>query len=139
MDRRRYSVSESLFNWALSFLEILDLPYTSEGDQAAIAFLKKLPHEKIVCPVCRGEGHHVNPSIDEGGLTAEDFAEDPDFEEAYFSGRYDVPCVECGGANVVDEIAWNRVDVETRESWYAWRDDEARYRAEAEAERRMGA
>ncbi len=54
-----------------------------------------------VCPTCHGRGHHVNPSIDAHGLTSEDFAEDPDFAEAYFSGFYDETCRECNGKRVV--------------------------------------
>lgn len=58
-----------------------------------------------VCPTCEGRGSHVNPSIDSQGLSAEDFAEDPDFEEAYFSGAYDMPCSECHGQRVVPKCA----------------------------------
>jgi hypothetical protein len=54
-----------------------------------------------VCPTCEGEGKHVNPSIDSHGISREEFDEDPDFEEAYFSGAYDVTCVECKGQRVV--------------------------------------
>jgi hypothetical protein len=57
----------------------------------------------IVCPVCDGEGKTVNPAIDCQGLTAEDFAEDPDFAEDYRSGAYDVRCGGCGGQRVVTE------------------------------------
>ncbi len=75
-----------------------------------------LPVKCVVCPKCDGSGKHVNPSIDGNGLSAEDFAEDPDFAEAYFSGRYDVSCETCNGNNVIDEI-----DEElcmTRISWW---------------------
>jgi hypothetical protein len=58
----------------------------------------------VVCPLCRGTGKHVNPSIDCNGLTAEDFDEDPDFREEYMNGTYDVTCNECGGKNVVPEL-----------------------------------
>ena len=44
----------------------------------------------IICPACRGDGTCVNPNIDSHGLTAEDFAADPDFGESYASGIYDV-------------------------------------------------
>lgn len=54
-----------------------------------------------VCDTCDGRGAHVNPSIDSHGLSREDFDEDPDFAEDYFSGRYDVPCHECHGARVI--------------------------------------
>lgn len=54
-----------------------------------------------VCPLCYGEGKVVNPSIDCGGLTQEDFDEDPAFREDYFSGVYDVTCPECHGRTTV--------------------------------------
>jgi len=89
----------------------------------------------VVCDTCQGRGSHVNPSIDAHGLTGADFAEDPDFAEEYFSGAYDQPCNECGGASTVpiprDETIWKAIQDK-------WRDD-AEYRAEVEAERRMGA
>lgn len=52
--------------------------------------------------MCEGEGTTVNPNIDAHGLTAEDFREDPDFAENYFSGTYDVPCRACGGKNAAE-------------------------------------
>lgn len=61
----------------------------------------ELPAKYEVCPTCRGKGTHVNPAIDGHGLTREDFDEDPDFEEAYFRGDYNVPCEECKGTRVV--------------------------------------
>ena len=54
-----------------------------------------------VCPTCKGNGKHVNPSIDASGLTSEDFNDDPDFAEDYRSGMYDVTCYECHGKRVV--------------------------------------
>ena len=54
-----------------------------------------------VCETCNGRGAVVNPSIDEQGLTQEDFDQDPDFREEYCQGRYDIPCPECKGRNVV--------------------------------------
>lgn len=52
----------------------------------------------IICPVCEGNGTVVNPNIDDNGLTADDFAEDPDFADDYMSGVYDVTCNACGGS-----------------------------------------
>lgn len=63
-----------------------------------------LPFKSIVCPRCNGTGKHVNPAIDEHGLTHEDFSEDPDFAESYFSGVYDVRCELCQGMNVIQEV-----------------------------------
>lgn len=54
-----------------------------------------------ICDCCRGAGKHVNPSVDGHGLSREDFDQDPDFAEAYFSGGYDVSCAECGGTGKV--------------------------------------
>lgn len=64
----------------------------------------ELPCKFEVCGHCRGKGTHCNPAIDGNGLTAEDFAEDPDFQEGYLEGRYDVTCEECHGERVVPEI-----------------------------------
>ena len=55
----------------------------------------------ILCPVCSGHGTTVNPDIDSHGLSAEDFREDPDFAEDYFSGTYDIQCQACLGKRVV--------------------------------------
>ena len=71
-----------------------------EGDENTV----NLPCRMVVCGRCQGEGTHVNPSIDGNGLTAEDFAEDPDFADDYRSGVYDVQCEECHGRNVTPEI-----------------------------------
>lgn len=56
-----------------------------------------------VCSTCDGKGTHVNPSIDAGGLTREDFADDPDFFDDYRRGVYDVECYECRGRRVSAE------------------------------------
>ncbi len=56
-----------------------------------------------VCPACEGEGKYVNPSVDGNGLTSDDFDEDPDLAENYFSGMYDVICKMCSGLRVVTD------------------------------------
>jgi len=58
----------------------------------------------VVCELCGGTGKHVDPGIDSHGLSREDFNEDPDFADAYFSGQYDVTCYECKGKRVVPEL-----------------------------------
>jgi|HubBroStandDraft_3_1064219.scaffolds.fasta_scaffold181248_2 hypothetical protein len=75
----------------------LDQP---DGSQLEI----ELPTTWAVCPVCEGDGTHVNPAIDCGGLSAEDFDEDPDFAEDYRSGVYDVTCGHCGGRTTVQVL-----------------------------------
>lgn len=105
-----------------------------------------LPFKFQVCSTCNGKGSHVNPSIDSHGLTSEDFYEDPDFAEDYFSGVYDVACYECGGKNVTPEIDSEEIEkrgTEQQKKWLKllddymnsyWNDITIR-----EAERRMGA
>jgi hypothetical protein len=65
-----------------------------------------IPDGLIVCPICEGKGKYVNPSIDSHGLSAEDFAEDPDFAEDYFRGTYDIVCKCCAGRNVVGKLRY---------------------------------
>lgn len=68
----------------------------------------ELPAKWEVCELCDGRGKHVNPSIDGHGISAHEFAEDPDFAEDYYSGMFDVQCYRCKGRTtepVVDEEA----------------------------------
>ncbi len=62
-----------------------------------------LPAKRIVCDRCNGTGVH-DPSAFSNGFTGEEMDQDPDFKEAYFSGRYDVTCEECNGNRVVDVV-----------------------------------
>lgn len=64
-------------------------------------FGKRMPTRAEVCPGCNGKGSHVNRAVDGHGISPEEFAEDPDFAEAYFAGVYDVVCDTCGGDNVI--------------------------------------
>lgn len=104
-----------------------------------------LPARFDVCETCDGHGSHVNPSIDDQGLTAEDFAEDPDFEEDYRSGTYDVPCYECQGLRVVPRVDEEKVEKGSEElklafkKWQEALQEEDAYRRERESERRYGA
>lgn len=56
-----------------------------------------------ICPACHGNGSHVNPAIDAGGISAADFADDPDFADAYMSGLYDQPCGKCNGSGKITD------------------------------------
>lgn len=98
-----------------------------------------LPVAYSVCPTCEGRGKHVNPSIDCNGLTAEDFAEDPDFAEDYFRGNYDVDCYGCHGQRVVAEIDDARTPQAVREAIARQHALDDQYAAIEAAERRMGA
>lgn len=103
----------------------------------------ELPAKWEVCDRCDGEGKHVNPAIDGNGISREDFDQDPDFEEAYFAGRYDVTCEECKGRTtilVVDEQACKAQGLEKElKEYYRHRREMAEVDRMMEAERRMGA
>tara|TARA_B100000949_G_scaffold137679_1_gene121085 strand:+ start:1061 stop:1519 length:459 start_codon:yes stop_codon:yes gene_type:complete len=58
----------------------------------------------IVCSICDGRGEYVNPSIDSNGLSREDFDEDPEFRQDYFSGVYNMTCELCQGRAVQPEF-----------------------------------
>lgn len=96
----------------------------------------RLACEWAVCGTCRGNGKHVNANIDCGGLTREDFDEDPGFEEAYMNGNYDVTCNECGGRRVTPVICKTDPMAEAYNKYRQSCWDDAR---ESAAERAMGA
>jgi len=101
----------------------------------------EFPFEWTVCSVCDGNGSHVNPSIDAHGISAEEFYEDPDFAEEYFSGVYDVRCYGCGGKRVEPAIDYDRCTDEQKKHLKVFRnmqEEEYAYRMERESERRMG-
>lgn len=98
-----------------------------------------LPAEPQVCETCRGRGKHVNPSIDANGLTREDFHDDPDFAEAYFSGQYDVTCYDCNGKRVTLVVDYERADPSAMAELESHLKEMAEMRATEMAERRMGA
>jgi len=69
---------------------------------------KDLPMRNEVCGRCDGEGTHLRPGMEGRAYSWEEFQDDPEFEEGYFGGRYDVVCDDCHGRNVmpvVDEEA----------------------------------
>lgn len=110
------------------------LLFDENGDEEEV----EVPFHYEVCETCRGKGTHVNPSIDAGGLSAEDFYEDPDFADSYMEGVYDVGCYECGGNRVVPVINRDATEKSILERIDEKSRDEAQYRAEVEAERRFG-
>lgn len=120
--------------WFSSFDESKMIAYVDYYDDSVL----EIPCVYEVCPTCNGKGSHVNPSIDCNGLSAEDFAEDPDFAESYFAGHYDEPCYGCGGNRVVP-VPVEDCNSEDLRLLHEMREDEAAFRAEYWAERRMGA
>jgi len=115
-----------------------------QRDTAPVLYLDdgtemQMPTRWVVCPVCDGAGTHVNPAIDCGGLSAEDFADDPDFAEDYFSGAYDQPCNRCAGRTTVREVDLDRLSAEHRSAYEQQTRDEAYYQAMCRAEQMAGA
>tara|TARA_B100000131_G_scaffold321061_1_gene370775 strand:- start:3915 stop:4400 length:486 start_codon:yes stop_codon:yes gene_type:complete len=94
-----------------------------------------------VCGLCNGKGTMVNPSIDCGGLTDDDFYDDPDFEEDYHSGCYDVRCSKCDGKRVIPVLDDHCLTDDQKRALEIMREqaeEEAAYQAEVMAEMRMG-
>jgi len=131
MDRR-----ETNQKWYYSFDEkrmvIILKEEPEEGE------VNEVPAKYEVCGTCNGKGSHVNPSIDSNGLSAEDFAEDRDFEEMYFSGGFDVSCNECKGNKVVPEVNWDSLTQEEKDHVTQIIDDHYAYQMEMAWERKMG-
>lgn len=126
----RDSRVRALSKWYTSFdPRKLRATYVYEGEEFTCSC------RYVVCDVCEGRGKHVNPAIDAGGLTAADFAADPDFFDDYRSGKYDVTCYGCGGRGLFpipkDEEDVRRV-MELEEELES-------FRRMQEAERRHGA
>lgn len=113
--------------------------YDDEGEPLDLG---RFTH-KIVCPRCRGNGFHVNPSVDGPGISTDDECwQDDDFREMYLGGGYDVACHECDGRNVIDELDWERIERDEPELFASLNRqlDEMHDLAQMEAmERRMGA
>lgn len=98
----------------------------------------ELPTKWVVCPVCNGNGTHVNPSIDAGGISGERFADDPEFYDDYMSGAFDVTCNCCGGRTTVPGVDWSQLSDEHRKAYEQQLEDEANDRALMRAERMAG-
>lgn len=101
----------------------------------------EFPMKFEVCSLCKGTGKHVNPDIDSHGITSEEFDNDPEFQENYFSGRYDVQCYNCAGRRVVPEIDETHLNVDQKKSLESLRKsqrEEADYARICAAERAMG-
>lgn len=144
MDRRdyfgRYGSLLPLETSIDSVRMILSVPLEDEDGEESI---HEIPFIYEVCGTCRGRGSHVNPSIDADGISSQEFHEDPDFAETYFSGGYDVSCFECHGLRVVPTLpeedptltAEQRKGIELLLDWCK---SEREYRQQCEMERRHG-
>jgi len=105
--------------------------YLDNGDEI------ELEMKYAVCSVCRGEGKHVNPAIDAGGLS-EEMMGDEEFLDGYMGGVYDVPCNRCKGKRVVPVVDWDALSEDERKAYERQLREEAGDEAERLAEIRMG-
>ncbi len=111
----------------------LDL-WDSEADEETTV---EIPAKFEVCHRCDGHGHHDHPAFS-NGISQQDFAEDPDFREDYLRGRFDVPCSECHGKNVIAIPDYEAMTPELRARVEKHYSDRAAWRAQEAHERRMG-
>ena len=109
---------------------------TLEGDEDTVEV--QLPTKWEVCDLCNGKGTHVNPSIDCGGLTSEDFDQDPDFAEMYMDGVYDQTCNRCEGRTTIAVPDFELMSEVEREAYKAHEAQEDELAQEEAWERRMG-
>lgn len=69
-------------------------------------------NEWVICPACRGDGHHAKHL---GAFTQSEFNEffdDEDSREGYFAGWYDRTCGACGGTGKLRRCDLHRADEE---------------------------
>lgn len=104
-------------------------------DAAGEAIELALPAKFEVCHTCSGKGTRVNPAIDGNGITAEQFAEDPEFAEGYLRGDYDIQCSACKGERVIPAIDLPRCSKAQRLQWRKHQADEAESDRDWESER----
>ena len=95
-----------------SMLLTLTIP-DEDGEEHEVDF----PFEFEVCSHCGGAGKTVSPGVDSHGITHEEFAEDPEFRENYYSGLYDISCENCNGANVAPTLLEKDFNDEQKK-WY---------------------
>ena len=107
-----------------------------------------VPAKRVLCPECDGAGTTLCDSLRGVAFTAEDMADDPDFEEGYFGGRYDQTCRRCNGLRVVqvadpESRSWKPEHTEWLEAYERCAADreasQREFEAECAAERRAGA
>lgn len=133
LDRERGAFNQKLMTLTFSVID------DEEEEEAEVEVT--LPARFEVCETCSGKGTHVNPSIDSGGLSSDDFAEDPDFAEAYFGGAYDTVCYGCKGERVEPVVDEARLNSEQKRQYAMVRKtqrERADYEVECRHEREMG-
>lgn len=102
---------------------------------------RTLPARWAICDRCDGHGVH-DPDAFSDGFSSQDFANDPDFAEEYFAGRYDVCCSECSGSGKVLVPAEEQLTTEQAQALACYREAQEHAREcdrIRDAERRAGA
>lgn len=80
-----------------------------DGLEAVVVYA---PVINMLCPTCDGDGTVVDPNIDAGGISFDEYGYDydPDFEDDYFDGRYDITCPECKGHKVIQTLDFESIE-----------------------------
>lgn len=119
----------------------VELTNYNEEEDWSETYEVKFPVHFAVCDLCDGRGSEVSPSIDAGGLSQDDFYDDPEFYHHYMSGSYDQQCSQCNGLRVTPEISTSNLNDEQKAELAKFReqqDEEEANLAEHLAELRMG-
>ena len=101
-----------------------------------------IPIRFEVCSCCQGKGTIVNPSVDPCGLGREDFDQDPDLEEDYYGGIFNVRCEACWGGGLEAHPDKGRMNAAHVEAWASYEEnqfDRRMGRLESQQEGRWGA
>ena len=117
-------------------LELVD----DDGNELVV----EVPAKYVVCGGCAGRGSVLHEAFRGVAFSSEDFREDPDFEEGYFGGLYDVGCPDCGGERVVavadeESVRWTKEHAEHLARYEERAREDAAFEAVCRAEREMGA
>lgn len=106
--------------------------YNDDGDPQEMS----IPAVYEVCGYCRGSG---TSSAYLGAFTSDDeWMQDDDFRDNYFSGAYDQTCPQCQGLRVVLVPDDDTAPKDALKAYYDELNAEAQYAAEVAAERRAG-
>jgi hypothetical protein len=97
-----------------------------------------VPTRWEICERCEGNGKHDPESFSNGFTESEfyDLFDDEEEREAYFNGRYDVPCRECAKSGKVRVPNLDSFTDEQREGYERALEERAAYERECAAERR---
>ena len=133
---RGNSVDDKKGHWIEFVTEVEIESGPDEGELEEVTH--RLPAKFEICGQCEGSGKHVNPSVDCCGLSSDDFEQDPDFEQDYFAGVFDVTCYTCKGKRVVSVLDEKKCDPNLLQEYRDHLQEEYEYQAMCAAERRRG-